>query len=101
MPSKKKITWSSQAEQDFAKILDYLHFRWNNKVVNHFIDITSQTMDRIQLNPTQFQSVFKKEKIRKSILTKQNTLYFKENKNEIIIIRIFDTRQNPFKLKLT
>jgi len=32
-------------------------------------------------------------------LTKQNTLFYRENKDSIDIIRLFDTRQDPKKLK--
>ena len=33
--------------------------------------------------------------LRKCILTKQNTIYYREHKHQIEILSIFDSRQNP------
>ena len=98
MAVKKSIIWSPEAENDYDTILSYLEYKWNDKVVNHFMKTTYQTISWIAANPNQFQLIFKKQKIRKCIITKQNTIYFTEKNNTIIILRIFDTRQNPKKL---
>lgn len=34
----RQIIWSPNSENDFAEILNYLSIKWNNKIVNHFID---------------------------------------------------------------
>jgi len=36
--------------------------------------------------------------VRKCVATKHNTVYFREEPNIIVILRIYDTRQNPDKL---
>jgi plasmid stabilization system protein ParE len=36
----KQIIWSHLAENDFAKILDYLDKNWERKVASNFIDLT-------------------------------------------------------------
>ena len=101
MPIKKKVVWSPQSEFDFSHILEYLEFKWNRAVVNQFLDVTSKTIDWIVSNPRQFQFANKKRGIRKCVITKQNTIYFREKRNSIEVVRIFDTRQNPTKLKWT
>ena len=54
---------------------------------------------QISINPKQFPLIFKKKKIRKCVMTKHNTLFYRENKDNIDILRIFDNRQDPKKLK--
>lgn len=72
----KKVVWSPLSENDFAKILEYLDKKWNNKVTNHFIDLTESMIEQISINPRQFPVINKKEKIRKCVLTKHNTMFY-------------------------
>jgi len=96
----KKIIWSSLAEKDFSIILNYLFSEWNSTIAYNFVDKTDELLHQISKNPKQFPSVSKKRGIRKCVISKHNTLYFRVNKNEINLLRIFDTRQNPNKLKI-
>jgi plasmid stabilization system protein ParE len=95
----KLIIWSPLAENDFVSILDYLQTHWNNKVVSDFIEITEGVIGQIASNPTQFPVINKKKQVRKCVITKHNTLFYSERKHQIDILRIFDTRQDPHKLK--
>jgi plasmid stabilization system protein ParE len=94
----KEIIWSELADNDFEDILEYLAKNWNQKVASKFMTITFHFIDQIAVHPKQFPMIYKKEKIRKCVITKQNTLFYKESKANIEILRIFDTRQNPKKL---
>lgn len=96
----EKIIWSPLAEKDFADILEYLDREWGWKIANQFIDILDQGLEQISINPKQFPVIFRKKKIRKCVLTKHNTLYYRFGKDRIDILRIYDTRQDPEKLGL-
>ena len=95
----KQIIWSPSAENDFAEILNYLSINWNNKIVNQFIDKLDDYLDLIEINPKYFPIINKGLNIRKCVITKQNSLFYRASKNKIELIRLFDTRQNPDKLK--
>jgi plasmid stabilization system protein ParE len=95
----KSIVWSSMSEKDFESILDYLLANWDNKVANQFIQITDKLINQISINPKQFPIIHKNRKIRKCIITKYNTLFYRDRKECIDILRIYDTRQSPRKLK--
>ena len=95
----KLIIWSPLSEKDFTSILDYLQINWNDKVVSDFIEIAESTIGQIAANPTQFPVINKKKQIRKCVITKHNTLFYRDRKENIDILRIFDTRQDPHKLK--
>jgi plasmid stabilization system protein ParE len=95
----KQIIWSPLSEKDFARILEYLDKEWDEKVVNQFIEITNNFLEQISINPKQFPLIHKKMKVRKCVITKQNTLFYRDSKQQIDILRIYDTRQDPKKLK--
>ncbi|WP_173837709.1 type II toxin-antitoxin system RelE/ParE family toxin [Flavobacterium sp. 14A] len=48
---RRTIKWSSLAEDDFAKILDYLEIRWNKNVCTQFINKLDFCIDLIRNNP--------------------------------------------------
>lgn len=91
----RQVVWSPSAERDFANILEYLNKNWEEKVTNNFIDLTEEVIIQISVNPRQFPVIYKKEKIRKSVLTKHNSLFYRDSKSRIDILRIYDTRQDP------
>jgi len=91
----KEIIWSPLAESDFANILEYLHHHWNGKVVNEFIDLTENTLTQISINPKQFPLIHKRKRIRKCVLTRHNTIFYRAGKAQVDILRIYDTRQDP------
>ena len=95
----KSIIWSPLSENDFISILDYLQTNWNDKVLSDFIDLTEGIIGQIAANPTQFPVINKKKEVRKCVITKHNTLFYRDRKEHIDILRIFDTRQDPRKLK--
>ena len=95
----KPIKWSSFAEDDFAQILEYLYNRWNAAVVSRFMTETDSCILLIQKNPQQFPFLKKDLNVRKCVITKHNTLYYRERPTKIEILRIYDTRQNPETLR--
>lgn len=94
------VIWSSLAEKDFAGILDYLHSEWNQQVANNFIDLLDQSILQLQINPNLFPIIHKKG-IRRCVITKHNTLFYRINVNTVEILRLYDTRQDPDSLEFT
>ncbi len=96
----KNIVWSPLAETDFSAILQYLELEWGKKLTDEkFIDLTDNSIKQITINPKQFPIIQKKKKIRKCVLTKHNSMFYQIGSESIDILRIFDTRQDPRKLK--
>jgi plasmid stabilization system protein ParE len=91
----KQIIWSPLTENDFANFLDYLDKNWDRKVASNFIDLTENTLNQISLNPKLFPIWYNKKKVRKCVLTKHNTLFYRDSRSSIQILRIYDTRQDP------
>ncbi len=97
----KQIIWSPLSEQDYISILEYIHSEWDDQTVQKFIDISEALVNQISLNPKQFPVIQKNIKVRKCVLTKHNTLFYRVRRQHIDILRVFDTRQDPKKLKFT
>jgi len=91
----KPVIWSPLSEIDIGNILDYVEKNWGNKVVLSFIDLIENQINQISTNPKQFPIIYKRKKVRKCVLTKHNTLYYRESKYYVEILRIYDTRQDP------
>lgn len=97
----KPVIWSPSSEKDLESILDYLQNNWDYQVLQSFIEITEKLINQISINPKLFPVIFEKKKIRKCVLTKHNTLFYRERRTHIDILRIYDARQDPSKLKFS
>ena len=90
----KQIIWSPLAEFDFANLLDYLDKNWERKVASNFIDLTENILNQISLNPKQYPICYKRKKVRKCVLTKHNTLFYRDTRSRVEVLRIYDSRQD-------
>jgi plasmid stabilization system protein ParE len=95
----RQIIWSPQAENDLSLILEYLQEHWDKSVLLKFIDIVDEIINQISINPKQYPIIRKQKRIRKCVITKHNSLYYRDRKGYIDILRIYDNRQDPRKLK--
>lgn len=88
------------ADEDLNNVVEYLFTNWSNKIFVDFLEILFKQINEIVAYPKQFPFVYKDKKYRKCVITKHNTLFYKELKSSILILRLFDTRQNPSKFKV-
>jgi len=95
----KKVIWSPAAEEDLKNILIYLLDKWSQNVAIKFLNKVDTSVLLISEEPKIFPLINKKHRVRKCVLTRQNTIFYREHKDKIDIIRIFDTRQDPGRLK--
>lgn len=82
----KRITWSPLAEHDFSIILNYLDQNWGKQVAASFIDLTNNFIIQISNNPRQFPLIHKRKGIRKCVLTKHNTLFYRDRRSLVEIL---------------
>ncbi|WP_299315281.1 type II toxin-antitoxin system RelE/ParE family toxin [uncultured Aquimarina sp.] len=96
-----KVYLSELAESKLLKLTDYLLEKWNLKVKNEFVTKLTEKIGQITLQPDSCPKSNELNGFYKCVVTKQTTFYYRVNfeKQEIEIITLFDTRQNPNKLK--
>lgn len=95
----RKIIISTTATKNALEIAEYIEAKFSLKFRNEFIEKVSKAFELIRSNP----EIFPKSEINANrfrfVLTKQTTIYYRFNSEKITIISIFDTRQNPNKIK--
>jgi len=94
------LIWSERAQEEFDKMQDYLLSEWGEEISKRVLTEISQTITRIQNHPEQFPYIKPTKKIRRCIASPQTLIYFQELKDSIVIVSLFDNRQNPKKRKL-
>ncbi|MFA9186726.1 type II toxin-antitoxin system RelE/ParE family toxin [Flavobacterium magnesitis] len=93
----RELTFSETALKNLREIKFYLISKWSERVYIKFKDNIIKTVDLISKNPEAFPKSDKN--IYKCVLSKQTTIFYRFNSTEIQILSVFDTRQNPNKLK--
>ena len=78
--------------------MEYLEFKWSTKVRDKFISKLDKSIYLIQNEPEIFPKSQINKKQFKCVVSKQTTMYYKFNTKEIMILSLFDTRQNPSKI---
>jgi len=95
----RTVIISKLAERKLDKLFDYLITKWSIKVKDEFIKKLDKNISLIKEQPESFPSSEKENGLHKCVITKQTTLYYRFDDKKIKIVTIFDTRQNPEKLK--
>ena len=96
-----KVFLSELAENKLLKLNDFLLENWNLKVRNDFIKKLTSRINQIKEQPESCPQSSEIKGLFKCVVTKQTTFFYRINfdRKEIEIITVFDTRQNPNKLK--
>jgi len=72
-----KIIWSPRARITYINILNYLEKEWGENFVHNFITEVTDILMHISRNPKMFISTRKNKYIRKGIITKHISLYYR------------------------
>lgn len=95
----RKVVISKTAEKKLNKLFDYLIENWSLKVKSEFVNKLDRIIDIIQKQPESFPESSKEKGLRKCVITRQTTIYYRFDEKQIKLVTVFDTRQNPKKLK--
>jgi len=96
---KREVVITPKAKIEIEEIFNYLEAKWNNEIKRKFSNKINSAIQLIVENPELFPISNINKKIRKVVITKQTSLFYHFNYKHIVIVAVFDTRQNPNKLK--
>ena len=99
MKNTYKLIWSEEALLNLKSIINYLEQRWTKREINKFAKLLEKQLKLIEDNPHLFPENNKSNGLRKAVLSRQTTIYYRIINFEIHIITLFDNRQNPNKLR--
>lgn len=100
MTNGYKILWTDFSLSELEKTIEYLKENWTDRELQTLASEIEKTLNLLSHNPNLFQASDIKKDIRRVIIAKHNTLYYRINNNTIEIISFFSNRQNPKKRKL-
>ena len=95
-----KILWTDFALSELEKTIEYLEENWTERELRNLAVEIEETLTLLSHNPNLFQASDIKKEIRRVVVAKHNTLYYRVKNNTIEIISFFSNRQNPKKRKL-
>lgn len=98
MKNGYKLKWSDRALNEVKSIFEFISITWSKKEVSEFARKLNKRVDLLTQYPELYPKTFEKENIRRSVLTKQITIYYSLEDDTIKIVSVFDVRQNPTKL---
>lgn len=81
------------------KIVAYLELEWSERVKQNFINKLFKAIQQIADKPMMYPTSEIKKNIRRCVVSKHTTVYYKFSSKELEIITIQDNRQNPAFLK--
>jgi plasmid stabilization system protein ParE len=92
-----RIFWTNRASKNFDIIIEYLEVEWGDQVTKRFIKAVNDFLELLVEFP-ELGSIENKEKgIRGFTLIKQINIFYRITSDKIIILGLFDNRQNPSK----
>lgn len=77
-----EIRWTKRAEKSFDRVVEHIETNWSEKSAKKFVRKTNKVLDMMSENPLIFPES-KKKGIRKGLITKQTTVYYRVFKNII------------------
>ena len=100
MTSGYKIFWTDFALSELENTIEYLEENWTERELRNLALEIEATLNLLSHNPNLFQASDTKKEIRRVVVAKHNTLYYRIKNNTIEIISFFSNRQSPQKSKL-
>ena len=86
--------------EELQKTIEYLEENWTEKELRNLATKLEETISLISNNPDLFQVSESQKELRRAVVLKHNTLYYRINLQQIEIISFFSNRQSPKKRKL-
>jgi len=95
------VYWSDQAKKTYASNIDYLKDVWTEKELKKFILRSEYVVLNIEDNPKFYSTSNKSKNIRKAVVNKQITLYYRYYpvKKMVVLLSFWNTYQDGKKLK--
>jgi hypothetical protein len=94
MPDKKKliVLWTYQALKNAASIKIYLKENFSRKEIQKFYSLLSAFESAITIFPKLYPQTNKKAEIRRAVLSKEVSAFYRIIDNQIEVIAILDNR---------
>ena len=100
MKSGLKIRWTEEASKNLDGIILYLEINWTSKELKSFFRKLEKQLLILSIFPEAYPISVKKRKIRRCVFTKNLAIYYIVGEEVLVLLSIFDTRQQPSKVRI-
>jgi len=91
----KPVLLTLNANADLESISIWLAENWNAQVLENFLLLYQSKVRVIAEYPCRYPIIHQPSKLRKAVLTKHNVILYREKEEQMEVVSIFDTRQDP------
>lgn len=88
------VVWSATALEKAVEIKQYIAANFSEKEVNSFLQLLSSFEIAVSVFPKLYQASKTKKQVRRAILDKNLSVFYRVSKNRIEVLIIFDNRNN-------
>ena len=92
-----EIITKKRFENRVKTVLSYLLENWYDSVADDFMIALKEKIKLLSVQPFTGELVGSHKNVRTCLVTKHNRIYYRVEKNKLIIINMIDTRKNPKK----
>jgi plasmid stabilization system protein ParE len=89
-----EVIWTDDAEADLIENLNYLIKEWSEKSASNLIKEIDAVIEMIQIN-TELYTLTEIPSVRKAVIRKQISLYYKIDGSKLYVLRIWNNYKNP------
>ncbi len=89
----KKVIWTQTARKSLQETSDFITELWNEQVTDEFLNQLDYRIIQIQKNP-ELAPAFEDSELRKLLIHKSVSLFYRNYPGFIKILLVWDNRQN-------
>ena len=95
----RKIEWTDYALDELKSTFQYLELNFSDREMKNLAVELEVVLKLIANNPKAFQKT-DVSGVRRVVIKKYNTLFYRESNNRVEVLSFFSNRQDPNKLSL-
>ena len=96
----RELSFSKKSIKDIKEISEYIEAKFSIRIKLEFLGRLKKNLDYVASSPESFP-LTEYEELRKCVVSKQTSIFFKMRSKDIVVVSVFDTRQNPKKINKT
>ena len=99
MKSGYKIIWTDHALDELRQTISYLEQNFSDREIERLANQIESTLALIATQPAIFPESQRRVGVRRVVILRFNSLYYRVNGQQIEILSFFSNRQDPKKIK--
>lgn len=89
------VFWTQEAKETFGNIVSYLEEEWGESVAKKFVQKTNRILINIAQQPFIFKPSSINEAIRIGLITRNCSIFYEVQEEQIRLLFFWDNRQEP------